>query len=79
MFKTTRKGIEIYVRQTRAGGMSGATAERFSFHRDGRVSAYGAMPNANHVTGWWMVGYRADLHAEIRQAVRDADARALNG
>ncbi len=68
MFKTTRAGI----RATRVAGMSGATAERIRFHRDGRVSAYGAMPNANHVIGWWLVGYAAEIH----QAVRDADARA---
>ena len=73
MYKSTRKGIEAHIRYKLQRSTNGATAECFRFHRDGRVSAYGAMPNANYVIGWWLVGTAAGILADIHQAVERLD------
>ena len=74
MYKSTRKGIEAHIRYKLQRSIDGATAKRFRFHRDGRISAYGAIPNANHAIGWWLVGTAEGILADIHQAVRAVDA-----
>lgn len=43
-------------------------AERTIIHHDGRVSAYGKMPNSN-VAGWYFAGYAIEIMAEIHAEV----------
>ena len=50
-------------------------AERIRLHRDGRVSAYGRMPNST-VIGWWFAGYDEDIVEQIHAHVAAIDATA---
>jgi hypothetical protein len=52
-------------------------AVRSRLHRDGRVSAYGRMPNSAEI-GWWFAGYDKDIVKQIHAhvALIDAGARA---
>ena len=73
MFRTTAMGIRRHVEHYRNNpdGMTPCTVERnkVRLHRDGRVSAYGRMPNSTE-TGWWLVGHVDDILAEIHALCR---------
>lgn len=44
-------------------------AERIRITRSGEAHAYGPMPNASHVVGWWLLAQDADaLLADLRNA-----------
>jgi hypothetical protein len=74
MFRTTEMGIRNHVYTTRNNSITGATVERVRIARNGMVHAYGAFPNCNHRRGWWLVGHKQDILAEIHAAAREADA-----
>jgi hypothetical protein len=56
MTKTQRAAIVAHL----------SSAERVRISRDGRVDAYGQMPNSI-VTGWYFAGWVEDLLASIAQ------------
>lgn len=56
MTKGQRTAIIVYL----------SNAERVRISRDGRVDAYGRMPNSV-VTGWYFAGWVEDLLARIAE------------
>ena len=50
-------------------------AEKVVIHRDGRVHAYGYMPNSN-VRGWWFAGTDRDIMADLHHEVAIKEGRA---
>jgi hypothetical protein len=60
MTKIDRSTIRAFV-------LSRTDVDRCRITRDGKVHAYGRMPNSI-VTGWWLVGYAEEV---LRWAIED--------